>query len=213
MLGDTPDGCPQPSTPRSTTWSRRRLAERRLASSERTEWRRCLQTNWKRHTKGFGWKGKLQQIQAHPCLLQKPSGSLLLRKYWMSCIQQHPKTKDAFITTWTELSFWGAITEGRLFRSHLRPNQWSDRVPIGTKWKIWTWSFYGYPLVYCRSTDIDITASQSQAFFRNSQKCWKLTIFDQLWKSIFGSLFFKKLPFKIQWRFLNEPKGRWSLEH
>ena len=39
------------------------------------------------------------------------------------------------------MNFWGRITEGRLFQSHLWPNQWSHRVPIGTKWKIWIWSF------------------------------------------------------------------------
>ena len=78
---------------------------------------------------------------------------------------------------------------------NLWPNQWSHKVPAGTKWNIWTWSFCRYPLVYCRSSGLDTTASQSQAFFQKSQKCWKLTNFAQSWKSIFGSIFFKRLLF------------------
>ena len=49
--------------------------------------------------------------------------------------------KNSIITTWTEMSFLGRIKEVRLFRSHLWPNLWSHRVPIGAKWKI-----YGHDL-------------------------------------------------------------------
>ena len=75
-------------------------------------------------------------------------------------------------------AFEGRITEGRLFRSYSWPNQWSHRVPIGTKWKIRTLSFYGYPLIYCRSSGIDSTAPKSQAFFQNAQNVgnWPFSI-------------------------------------
>ena len=45
--------------------------------------------------------------------------------------------------------------------------------------------FFWYPLVYCGLSGLDTTAFQSQAFFQNAKKCWKLTVFTQHWISTF----------------------------
>ena len=55
---------------------------------------------------------------------------------------------------------------GPVFRASLWPDQWSHRVPLGIKWKVWTLSFHWCPLVFCGLSGLDTTASQSQAFFQ-----------------------------------------------
>ena len=67
-----------------------------------------------------------------------------------------------------------------------------------------------YPVNYCRSSSLDTTDSQSQAFFRNSQKCWKLPIFAKQWNTTFGSHFLKDCHLKtwLAWK-----KSQMMLRH
>ena len=53
-----------------------------------------------------------------------------------------------------------------VLRATLWPNQWSHRLLLGIKWKIWTLSFHWYPLIFCGLSSLDTAASQSQAFFQ-----------------------------------------------
>ena len=102
---------------------------------------------------------------------------------------------------------------GPVFRASLWPDQWSHRVPLRIKWKVWTLSFNWYPLVFCGLSDLDTTATQSQAFFSKSWKCWKLTNFAQRRNSTFRTLFFKWLPFLEKSGYWHETKARWSSKH
>ena len=56
--------------------------------------------------------------------------------------------------------------KGPMFRAILWPNQWSHRVLLGIKWKIWTLSFHWYPLVFCGLSGLTTTVSQSYQFFK-----------------------------------------------
>ena len=53
-----------------------------------------------------------------------------------------------------------------VLRATLWPNQWSHRLLLGIKWKIWTLSFHWYPLIFCGLSSLVTAASQSQAFFQ-----------------------------------------------
>ena len=75
------------------------------------------------------------------------------------------KSKTPSLLHGQKWAFGGRITDVLLFTSNLWPNQWSHRLLLGTKWKIWTLSFHWYPLVYCRLSGLDTTTSQSQVFF------------------------------------------------
>ena len=103
----------------------------------------------------FGWlllKGILQKSQVNI----KDQRSLYIWKY----IYWYPSTicKRKFL-----------YRMGPVFRASLWPDQWSHNVPLGTKWKIWTLSFYGYPVVCCRLNGVVTTTLQSQAFLQNIQ--------------------------------------------
>ena len=102
--------------------------------------------------------------------------------------------------------FGGRITEGRLFQGYLWPNYWSHKLLLGTKWKILTLSFHGYPLAFCGCSGLNTAASQSPAFFQNYQNRWKLAIFEELRYSILWSLFSKCWHLKKNWDFWMKPK-------
>ena len=59
--------------------------------------------------------------------------------------------------------------KGPIFRAILWPNQWSHRVLLGIKWKIWTLSFHWYAMVFCGLRGLDTTVSQTSAIFQKTK--------------------------------------------
>ena len=90
---------------------------------------------------------------------------------------------------WRWIWFLTCSGSVRFFWPLLYPNRWSQRVLMGAKWKIWILSFHWYPMVYCRSSGLATTASQSQAIFQNVQKCWKWAYLASGEIPIFGHFF------------------------
>ena len=102
---------------------------------------------------------------------------------------------------------------GPVFRASLWPDQWSHRVPLGIKWKVWTLSFNWYPLAFCGSSGLDTTATQSQAFFQKVENAenWPTLLSGET--QLFGHFFFKWLPFLDTYGYWHETKARWSSKH
>ena len=133
----------------------------------------------------------------------KKSAALLSLPSWKNNMQG---SSVEYEICWRRSNISATTTDVLLFMSHLWPNFWSHKVPQGTKWKIWTRSFYWYHISPCGISGLAVTASQSQAFFGNDQKCWKWAFSASCKIPLFWKLFFKTIAASHKLRLMNFQK-------
>ena len=96
--------------------------------------------------------------------------------------------------------------KGPIYRATPWPNQWSHRVLLGIKWKIWTFFFHWYTPVHCGLSGLDTTTCQSQEYFKKL-KMLKISQFSSAAGLKFLDTFFcNRLPFLDKWHNDISPK-------
>ena len=77
----------------------------------------------------------------------------------------------------TEMSKSRALKLRPLFQESLKCHLRPQSIRVGTKWKIWTLSFYWYLVGCCRSIGAVTIILQSQEFSQNIENGWKVGLF------------------------------------
>ena len=114
---------------------------------------------------------------------------------------------------WRWINIYATTIDVLLFMSHLWPNYWSQKVPLGTKWKIWTISFYWYLISPCGLSGLAAKASQSWAFFEMIKNAENGQFLQAVKSHDFGNFFSKLCCSKTNRDNGMKPKATWSLNY
>ena len=136
-----------------------------------------------------------------------PNDPTTLKHIWISspthdlwCLAKafrYPWPRTALLLR-TEMSILRDDTMRPLFQEAIVTKLAVTQVPQGTKWKLRILSFQWYPMSLYESRGSDTIALQSWAYYQNKLKCSKMHLFHMHYKLVLGTIFFKKLSFRVR---------------